>query len=78
MGGIASVSVDMKTIALKCFASKIILSHNHPSGKLIPSSHDHAITKKAIEAGKVLNIQVSDHFIRRINGYYSFRDEGYI
>ncbi|MEJ5143855.1 JAB domain-containing protein [Sphingobacterium sp. MYb388] len=79
MGGRASVSVDMKTIfsiALKCCASKIILSHNHPSCKLIPSSHDHAITKKAIEAGKVLDIQVADHLIIGINGYYSFRDEG--
>ena len=57
----------MKTIfsiALKCCASKIILSHNLE------------LTKKAIEAGNVLDIQVADHMIIGVTGYYSFRDEG--
>lgn len=79
MGGRAAVSVDMKTIfsiALKCCASKIILAHNHPSGRLSPSNEDKAITKKAIEAGKYLDITVCDHIIVTPSDYYSMRDEG--
>ena len=39
-GGISGTVVDLRLIfavALKCNASGLILSHNHPSGKLIPS-----------------------------------------
>lgn len=81
MGGRSSVSVDMKTIfsiALTCCASKIILSHNHPSGRLQPSSNDRALTTKAIEAGNFLDIEVCDHLILTPNGYFSFSDEGLI
>lgn len=80
MGGKDSVLVDMRviySIALKGSASKIILAHNHPSGKLLPSSQDKAITNKAVEAGKVLDIEVCDHIIVSEDGYYSLKDEGY-
>lgn len=79
VGGKDSVMVDMRVIfsvALKASASKIILSHNHPSCKLAPSSHDRALTAKAIEGGKFLNIEVCDHLIIADTGYYSMRDEG--
>lgn len=81
MGGKDSVLVDMRvifSIALKASASKIILAHNHPSGKLLPSSQDKAITEKAKDAGKVLDIEVCDHIIVSDDGYYSLKDEGYI
>ena len=80
MGGKDFVPVDMKiifSITLKASASKIILVHNHPSGKLDPSPQDKAITTKAIEAGKVLDIEVCDHIIVSEDGYYSLKDEGY-
>jgi len=77
-GGIAGTVVDPKLIfgvALKAVASSIILAHNHPSGNLKPSPEDIRITKKLVEAGKVLNIQVLDHLIISESGYYSFADE---
>lgn len=79
-GGKDFVPVDMKvifSIALKASASKIILAHNHPSGKLEPSPQDKAITNKSVEAGKVLDIEVCDHIIVSEDGYYSLKDEGY-
>lgn len=79
VGGKDYVPVDMKvifSIALKASASKIILAHNHPSDKLIPSPQDKAITSKAIEAGKVLDFEVCDHIIIGIDEYYSMKDEG--
>lgn len=79
-GGCDYVPVDMKTIfsiALKSSARKIILAHNHPSGKLIPSNADLDLTKKAVAAGKVLDIEICDHIIIGSEDYLSLKDEGY-
>jgi DNA repair protein RadC len=79
MGGKSFVPVDMKvifSIALKASASKIILAHNHPSGKLVPSAEDKALTNKALEAGKFLDITVCDHLIVSEDGYISLKDDG--
>lgn len=78
VGGKDYVPVDMKvifSIALKASASKIILAHNHPSEKLEPSNQDKAITIKAVDAGKVLDIEVCDHLIVGAEKYYSLKDE---
>lgn len=80
MGDKNFVPIDMKvifSIALKASPSKIILAHNHPSGKLEPSPQDKAITTKAVEAGKVLDIKVCDHIIVSEDGYYCLKDDGY-
>ena len=49
--------------ALLSNASAIILLHNHPSGDTSPSGEDLIVTTKAIEAGKLLGIEVLDHII---------------
>ena len=78
-GGISGTVVDIRIIlgvALKCNASAIILVHNHPSGKLVPSEHDKAITKRLKEACNLLEVYLLDHLIISKFGYYSFADEG--
>jgi DNA repair protein RadC len=78
-GGIAGTVADPKLIfcvALKSGASSLILSHNHPSGALKPSTADLALTKKISSAGEFLDIALLDHLIIAANGYYSFADEG--
>ncbi len=78
-GGISGTVVDPKKvfkIALDNFAAGIILSHNHPSGHLSPSTSDEKITKKIVDAGKLLEISVIDHLIVTNDGYFSFSDEG--
>ena len=78
-GGMAGTVVDPKIIfkaALDEKASSIILCHNHPSGNIQPSEEDKKLTKKIIEAGKVLEIMVLDHIIVSHSGYFSFADEG--
>ena len=78
-GGISGTMVNPKKvfkIALDNYATSLILSHNHPSGNLSPSSGDEKLTKKIIEGGKLLDITVIDHLIIVQNGYYSFADEG--
>ncbi len=62
--------------ALLANASSIILAHNYPSGNTEPSAADQSLTKKAIQAGSLLDIQVLDHLIITPDGtYFSFVDE---
>ena len=78
-GGITGSVVDIRIIlgvALKCGASSIIMIHNHPSGKLLPSDSDKSITKKLKEACDLLDVSLLDHLIISKDGYYSFSDEG--
>ncbi|MDB5274857.1 MAG: hypothetical protein JWO58_3224 [Chitinophagaceae bacterium] len=80
-GGIAGTVVDTRMLfkeALENLANSIILVHNHPSGTLKPSEADEYLTKKLVEAGKFLEIQVLDHLIFTDRGYYSFADHGTI
>jgi len=48
---------------LNCNASGIILSHNHPSGRMKASEEDLRITDKIISIGKLLGVIVLDHLI---------------
>lgn len=78
-GGITGTVVDVRLIyktALEQNATSIILSHNHPSGKLQASDADLQITKKLKAAGEQLDIKVLDHIIITEIGYLSFQDEG--
>lgn len=79
-GGICGTVVDARIIAkyaIETLASSVILCHNHPSGNLIPSNEDKAITKKLKEALALFNIDVTDHIILcPERKYYSFADEG--
>jgi DNA repair protein RadC len=78
-GGITGTVVDIRLIlklALEHSALSIILSHNHPSGKLLPSESDIEITQRLKLAARQLEMSVIDHIIVTENGYYSFADEG--
>jgi len=80
-GGVSSTVVDSKVIfsfALESLASAIILAHNHPSGNLKPSNSDIRLTKKIVDAGKIMEVPVLDHIIFGDNDYFSFADEGLI
>ncbi|WP_166924535.1 JAB domain-containing protein [Flavobacterium poyangense] len=80
-GGITGTVVDLRLLfsaALKANATALIMVHNHPSGKTLPSTIDKRITKLAKEAGIILDIEVVDHLIICSEGYYSFADNGLI
>ncbi len=80
-GGVSGTVADPKIIfklALEELASGIVVSHNHPSGNLIPSQSDRDLTKRLKEAGKLLEIQLLDHIIVAGQKYFSFADDGLI
>ena len=64
--------------ALKAGACKIVLLHNHPSGNCNPSMEDLSVTKKIMEAGKLLEIPLLDHLIVGDGCYLSLKEHGYI
>jgi len=57
-------------------AYSVVLAHNHPSGDPEPSEDDLTITKRFIEAGKILGIEVIDHIIITKTGFFSFKEKG--
>jgi len=61
--------------ALDKNACSVILAHNHPSGDNEPSEDDIEITKRIIEAGRIMGVDVLDHvIIARGKKPYSFKD----
>ena len=59
--------------AIKRSAASIILAHNHPSGDPSPSQEDIDVTRRLVEAGKVLGIPVMDHIIIGSNVFSSLK-----
>ena len=63
--------------AILANSNAIILSHNHPSGNPTLSREDMEVTKRLVEAGNILGIEVIDHVVIGDNGkYFSFKERG--
>lgn len=82
--GIASISVgslDASIVhprevfkeALSASAASVIFVHNHPSGDPQPSQDDISLTKRLVEAGKIMGIDVLDHIIVCNQEYLSMK-----
>ena len=57
-------------------ASALILAHNHPTGDTAPSPEDVEFTRRLVEAGTALGVEVLDHLIVARRAYVSFRQSG--
>ena len=55
-------------------ASAVVVFHNHPSGDPTPSRDDVALTRRLIEAGAIVGIDVLDHVILADTRYFSFKE----
>ena len=64
---------DVLRFALDDHAAAVIVFHNHPSGDPSPSAEDLLFTRKLVEAGKVLGVDVLDHLILGTNRYVSLQ-----
>lgn len=76
IGGLANSLVHPREVfkpAVKRSAAAVILIHNHPSGDPTPSREDINITKRLIESGKLLGIEVLDHIIIGDGRYVSLK-----
>ncbi|WP_227767645.1 RadC family protein [Zhaonella formicivorans] len=64
--------------AIKKSAAALILAHNHPSGDPTPSREDVEVTKRLLEAGKIIGIEILDHLVIGNGIYVSFKERGLI
>jgi len=60
--------------AIRCYASAVVLAHNHPSGDPTPSPEDIRLTRELVAAGKIVGIRVLDHVILGRAGAGGCRD----
>jgi DNA repair protein RadC len=63
---------------LKRSAASIIALHNHPSGDPTPSREDIEVTKRLVECGKIIGIELLDHLIIGENKFVSLKEKGYL
>src|SRR3989344_492793 len=61
--------------ALKHSVAGIMVAHNHPSSDPKPSEDDLEITKRLVEAGKMMGVELLDHVIIATNNHFSFKEE---
>ena len=62
--------------AIALNAASVVVAHNHPSGNTEPSQNDIELTKRLVNAGEVIGIEVLDHLILSDGDYLSFKDMG--
>ena len=64
-------------------AYSFIMVHNHPSGDPLPSEADMRLTRRILEASRILQLQLIDHVIIGSpapgrSSYFSFKEGGVI
>lgn len=77
-GTIDKSIVDFRAVfraAIENNASGFFLAHNHPSGKLTPSSADQDLVEKLYAVSKLMRIDFIDNFIVGNGRFLSFREE---
>ncbi|WP_430488797.1 RadC family protein [Rossellomorea marisflavi] len=64
--------------AFRRSAASIICIHNHPSGDPTPSREDIEVTKRLVECGRIIGIDVLDHLIIGEKKFISLKEKGYL
>jgi DNA repair protein RadC len=62
--------------ALRENCAALIVAHNHPSGDPAPSPEDVVVTRKIVEGGQMLDIEVLDHLIIGRGRFVSLKERG--
>ncbi len=80
-GIVNSVDINTRLIveaAVKCKASSVIISHNHPDGVALPSIEDNSSTAMIAKTLALVGINLADHIIVAGDDYISFADSGFM
>lgn len=62
--------------AVQAGAAAVVVAHNHPSGDPTPSPEDRQVTRRLVEAGRVLGVPLLDHIIVASQGWTSLAEQG--
>ena len=74
-----SVQLSIRRIvenAIRCGASSVVLSHNHPSGVALPSPDDNTTTLAVFDALRTVGVELVDHIIVADDDFVSLRHNG--
>ncbi|HJP33497.1 MAG TPA: DNA repair protein RadC [Candidatus Latescibacteria bacterium] len=63
-------------VAIARTAASIILAHNHPSGDATPSREDIDLTRRLMDAGRIMGIDILDHIILSEGEFLSLKEQG--
>ncbi len=55
-------------------AAALVLVHNHPTGVAVASDEDIRLTRRLVEAGRIVGIEILDHVIIGDGSYESMRE----
>jgi DNA repair protein RadC len=61
-------------MVMKHNGAAVIVVHNHPSGDPTPSADDIGVTKRLVEAGRILGIELLDHIILGDGRFVSLKE----
>ncbi|MFD2046221.1 DNA repair protein RadC [Ornithinibacillus salinisoli] len=64
--------------AVKRSAASIIVAHNHPSGDPTPSQEDILVTRRLVDSGKMIGIELLDHLVIGDRKFVSLKEKGYL
>ena len=79
-GSVNRVNVDVSLViasALKCRSYQVVVAHNHPSGKCLPSNEDIRLTNTIKDRLRFFDIELLDHIVLTEDQYYSLADNGF-
>lgn len=63
-------------IAMENPAASIIVVHNHLSGDPAPSTEDVAVTKRLMQTGDIMGIDLLDHIVIGDGTFVSMKERG--
>ena len=79
IGSLSSAIVhprEVFALAVALHAASVILAHNHPSGDVSPSQDDINLTRRLVQAGEILGIDILDHLIIGGEDFLSMKERG--
>jgi DNA repair protein RadC len=62
--------------AMLASAASVVFAHNHPSGDATPSPEDISLTRRLVQVGELVGIDVLDHVIVAGNSFVSLKRKG--
>ena len=65
---------DVWRRAISLGARRILVAHNHPSGSTSPTQADLAFTRRHLEVGLLLGMELTDHLIVARDSWRSLRE----
>ncbi|MBB5207508.1 RadC family protein [Chiayiivirga flava] len=80
-GSLDGADVYPREVVRRCLqhnAAAVIFGHNHPSGVTDPSAADRAVTRRLVDALRLVDIRVLDHFIVGDGPVLSFAARGWL